>query len=150
MAALKARANSGSVALVAATAKTVLQLVAPTNQRVAITFVGIYLDGATSTAVPVQVRILRQTTAGTSTNAPPVDVEKELTETIQTTAGANFSAEPTAGDVLANFTVPAYQGMYESVPPPDQQLVIQGGGRLGFECTAPAGVNVRITVQFEE
>jgi len=150
MAALQARVTSGPVALAAGVAKTALQVIAPANQRVKVTNVGIYTDGVTSNAVPIQVRILRQTTAGTGTAATPVPVEKELTEAIQTTAAANFTAEPTAGDVLDNLGVPAFMGQYEVFYPLGQEILVQGGGRLGFECNAPAGVNVRVKVQFEE
>lgn len=150
MAALRARVTSGAVALLAATAKTVLRIKAPTNQRVKVTSLAVSLDGATSTAVPIAVRVLRQTTDGTGTAATPVLVEPEMTEAIQATAIKNASAEPTAGDVLKSGYVPAFGGVYEVFFPLGQEIVIGGGGRLGIECTAPAGVNVQAEIEFEE
>src|SRR4051812_39530639 len=102
MAALRCRFVSGSVAASVGAAKTVVQLVAASNQRVKLTNLGVFLDGVASSAVPVQVRILRQTTAGTfssTTNAPTL-AEKGLDETPQTNYQVGATAEPTAGDVL--------------------------------------------------
>lgn len=151
MASLQARAKSGPVACAAATAKTLLQLVAPTNQRVKITNISISSDGITPTAIPMRVRILRQTTAGTGGSAvTPVLVEPELTETIQTTALSAPTAEPTAGAVLRDFVVPQYMGNYEFFLPMGQEWMIGGGGRIGIEITASASVNVSVEAQFEE
>jgi hypothetical protein len=150
MAAIQVRTATGSVALTASTAKTALQIVAPSNQRLKLTNFSVSFDGTTNTATPVQVRVLRQTTAGTMSAATVVLVEKELSETIQSSAQYNATAEPTAGDVLRQFTVPAFMGQYEVFYPYGQEILIQGGGRLGFECNAPANVNVRIDAQWEE
>lgn len=153
MAGIHASANSGQIALTAATAKTLLQIVAPTNQRVRLKSFLATLDGATSTAVPARFRILRQTTAGTFTNttvAPAHDL-KGLTETIQTNCQTVATAEPTAGDVLLDVTIPVYNGVLGKVyDHADEPLYIQGGGRLGFEFTAPATVNASISVKIEE
>lgn len=150
MAAIQVRGVSGSVALSAGTAKTVLQIVAPTNQRLKLTNLSVSFDGTTNTATPAQVRVLRQTTAGTMSAGTAVLVEKELSETIQSSFQYNATAEPTAGDVLRQFTVPVFMGQYEIFYPYGQELLVQGGGRLGVEVNAPAGVNVRVEAQWEE
>ena len=152
MAAIKARCLSASVALLAATAKTVIQIAAPANQRVKLSRLGISFDGGTSTSVPARVRILRQTTAGTFTSATnaPVPLESELTETVQTNYQVGATAEPTAGALLDDFAVPTFDGQYLDYPPFANEIIIQGGGRLGVEVTAPAAVNVRVTVEIEE
>lgn len=152
MSAIKARCLSNSIALIGGVAKTVLQIVAPANQRVKVTRLGISFDGGTSTSVPAQVRVLRQTTTGTfagATNAP-VPLEPELTETIQTNFQVNATVEPTAGALLDNFAVPTFDGQYLDYPPYANEIIIQGGGRLGFEVTAPANVNVRVSAEIEE
>lgn len=151
MSALQAKITSGSVALVAATAKTVLQVGAPANQRVKVLGIKLTADGVTSSAVPISVRILRQTTAGTMTSVTPVPVEKDLSGiTIQSTGAKNASAEPTASDVLDTFFVPAFMGAYEVFYPFGQELIVQNGKYLGIECTAPANVNVQGMLTFEE
>lgn len=130
--------TEGEIALVAATAKTVLQVVAPTNQRLALKSFSVTFDGVSATGEPVQVDLVRQTSAGTMTSATPVR-EGVGSETLQTTAQKNASAEPTTTDVLRRYEVHP-QGGYERVFG-DDELLIAGGGRLGLRCTAPANVN---------
>lgn len=149
MADLRCTAQTAEIALVAATAKTVIQLLAPTNQRVKILGWGVFFDGTSVTGEPVQVRFLRQTTSGTMSALTSYKQVGGLSETIQTTATQNASAEPTPGDVLDVAEVHP-QSSYEVKYPYGETPVINGGGRLGLECTAPAGVNVRAKIIFEE
>lgn len=132
--------TEGEIALTAATAKTILQIVAPTNQRLALCSFSVAFDGISGSAEPVQVDILRQTTAGTMTAATVVR-EGVGSETIQTSAQKNATAEPTAGDVLRRYNIHPQTG-YERVFTLDEELLISGGSRLGLRCTAPANVNV--------
>lgn len=148
MAGIDCVAQTVEIALTSATAKTVLQIVAPANQRLKIKGWGVFFDGVSSTAEPVQVRLLRQTTAGTMTALTPVKLGAG-SETIQATAQHTATAEPTAGDVLDPIEVHPQSG-YEKQIPPDQRWEVPGGGRVGIECTAPAGVNVRAKIFFEE
>lgn len=148
MADIFALAQTAEVALVAATAKTVIQLVAPANHRVKVLGWGVFFDGISVTAEPVQVRVLRQSTAGTMSVLTPVQI-RPVAETIQSTAQHTASAEPTAGDVLDAVEVHPQSG-YDVKFPMGQEIVISGAGRLGIECTAPAGVNVRAKMFFEE
>lgn len=141
--------TEGEVALVAATPKTILQVVALANHRVKILGWGVSFDGVSPTAEPVQVRLLRQTTAGTMTAATPKKTDPGPTETLQTTALKAATAEPTAGDVMRAVEVHP-QGGYEEQLPFGQEYIVPGGGRLGIECNAPAGVNVRGWIRFEE
>jgi hypothetical protein len=137
------------VALSAATAKTVIQLVAATNHRVKVLRWGVFFDGVSVSAEPVQVRLLRQTTAGTMSSLTPVKLDDSLAETLQTTSQHTATAEPTAGDVVDVVEVHPQSG-YEIIYPLGQEVIIGGGDRLGIECTAPAGVNVRAKIVFEE
>jgi hypothetical protein len=139
-----------STALLAATAKTVCQVTAPTNQRLKVIGFGFYTDGVAPTAVPVQLRILRQTTAGTGSAITAAIAEQGLTETVQSSALGNHSAEPTAGAVLRVISIPVFMGQYEISLPAGQEIYIGGAGRLGFEMNAPAAVNVRGFVRVEE
>lgn len=150
MAALQFEVPIVSTALVAATPKTACQIAAPTNQRVKILGFGFYFDGVTSNATPVELRIQKQTTAGTGTAITVGDDEPELTETIQTVATGNFTVEPTPGQVLRVPSIPAFMGMYEVPLPQGQEIIVAGGTRLGFTFNAPAAVNVRGYVRCEE
>jgi hypothetical protein len=148
MAGLVCIAQTTEVALAAATAKTVLQIVAPANQRLHIKRWGVFFDGVSSTAEPVQVRLLRQTTAGTMSALTPVMLCAG-SETVQTTAQHTATVEPTAGNVLDIAEVHPQSG-YEVVIPFDQVIEVPGGGRLGLEVTAPAVVNCRAKIIFAE
>jgi hypothetical protein len=153
MAGLDWSCSTAEIALVAATAKTALQLIAATNTRFKIGYFGFWFDGTSATAEPVQVRILFQTTAigGTPTANNPTKQITTDAETIQTT-GAIYGTsptEPTAGNVLRVFECHPQQGWAEHLPL-GREIAVPGGQRLGFEFTAPAGVNVRVAVEGEE
>lgn len=156
MAGIQEMCCTGKIAAVgsggAAAPQTLLQAVAPTNQRFKVLGYDISFDGATSTAVPVLLVIQRQTTAGTFTNATNVPklIEKELTETPQVNFQTVATVEPTNGDVLYSKEIPAYMGYYEILFPFGQEIYVQGGGRIGFTVTAPAAVNVTLNVRIEE
>lgn len=149
MAAFLGIAQTAEVALTAATAKTVVQLVAAANHRVKILRWGVFFDGTSVTGEPVQVRVLRQSTAGTMSSLTPVKMDDSLAETLLTTAQHTATAEPTAGDIVDIAEVHP-QASYEIIYPLGQEIIVGGGDRLGIECTAPAGVNVRAKIVFEE
>lgn len=149
MAGLRCAATTAEIALSAATAKTVVQITAPTNQALKVTRYSVFFDGTSTTAEPVQVRVLRQTTAGTMTSLTPLKLDDARTETIQSTAQHTATAEPTASDVLAVAEVHPQQG-YDVILPLGGEVIVKGGGRLGIECTAPATVNVRAQFWYEE
>lgn len=142
-------AQTAEIALSAATAKTVLQVVAVANHRVVVKRVGVYFDGTSTTAEPVQVRLLRQTTAGTMSALTLVKLDNGIGDTLLTTAQHTATVEPTASDVLDVAEVHPQQS-YEWIYPLYEEPIIDGGGRIGIECTAPAAVNVRAKVIFEE
>jgi hypothetical protein len=154
MAALQARCVSGSVACAVGAVKSIMQVVAPTNQRVKLLGFSFTFDGTTSTATPVECKIVRQSTAGTTWGAAtnvPVIQEPELTETVQTNYKTNCTAgEPTVSSTLRDFNVPAFMGSYAEFLPLGQEIVIGGGGFLGFQTNAPAAVNVRVEALIEE
>jgi hypothetical protein len=142
-------ATTGGVALAAATAKTVLQLNAPTNQRVAVSGIHVSFDGVSGTAVPVLVEVARVTTAGTNTSVTPRKTDDDVATAIQSTAGENATAEPTYGDILKEIHVHPQSG-YEVHIPFGKEIVIGGGDRLAIRCTAPAVVNVAAWMECEE
>lgn len=143
----KISSEGTAIALVAATAKTVLGVNASANVRLKLKRWGIYFDGTSATAVPVIVQLLRTSSAGTSTAVTPRNVNQ--TETVQATAGKNYTAEPTAGDILENKEIHPQQG-YETIYPEGGEVQVAGGGRLTIKATAPAGVNCVVEMEFEE
>lgn len=141
MAGLNLAAITAEVALSAATAKTVVQLVAASNHPVKVYRWGVFFDGTSTIAEPVQVVLMRQSTAGTMSALTPVKVSNHG-ETVQTTAQHTATVEPTSGDVLDVVEVHPQSG-YEYVAPLGYEFDVAGGGRIAIVCTAPATVNVR-------
>lgn len=141
--------NTAAVALVAATEKTTIQLNAPAQQRLVVRRVGIFFDGASTTAVPVLVKLILTTTAGTNTALTLNKLVSSDSETIQTTAGENASAEGTNSTLLDQWLVHPQMGL-DLTYAFGQEKVVVGGGRVAIKCTAPAIVNVRTKIDFDE
>jgi hypothetical protein len=141
--------TEGELALTAATAKTILQVLAPTNQRLALKSVSVSFDGTAADAEPVLVDLLRQTSAGTMTAATEVKEDGLGSEAIQGVGTKNATVEPTAGDVIRTYEVHPTSGL-ERVFGADEEILIPGAGRLGLRCNAPAGVNVVGHMSVEE
>jgi hypothetical protein len=140
----------GPIALAANTPLTVCRFLAPPNRRVLIRGYGFYFDGTSNSAQPVQIRIGRISTDGTyaATGLPGPD-DDDLPPTFAVGVGLDASAEPTYSNYLKTLTVHPQLGC-EYMAPQGQEIIVKGGGMLGFECTAPAGVNVRGSVSFVE
>lgn len=114
-------------------AKTLLQLVAPANQRVKVKRVVFTFGGVDSTQPPIEVNLLVQTTAGTMSALTPTKEPPDADETIQTTAQHTATAEPTAGTVRRTrlvSPVAAYEFFFG-----EKGLPVLGGTRLGFRVT---------------
>jgi len=160
MAGVYCAATTGAVALVGAAAQTVIQLAAPTNQRVRITEYEFSFDGTNSANTPAQCRVMRQTGGTFSTTlttgaAGAAGIAKlndlySVAETIQTVAKTASSVEPTYGEVVRWITVPVFGGTVVIPCPPGQEDYVPGGSKLGLTFTAPQSVNVYTTVRFEE
>lgn len=145
-------ATTTEIALTAATAKTVVQLATSANHRIAVLGWGVFFDAVSVTAEPVQVRLLIQTGAGTMSSLTPAPVHA-MSETLQTTCQHTATVEPTNGGtsacVLDVLEVHPQSG-YEIKFPPGHEIEIGASSYIGIECTAPAAVNVRAKIFFEE
>lgn len=115
---------------------TLIQVVAPTNQRLVISEISVSFDGVSNTAKPIQVDVLRQSTAGTMSSLTPVKVNSSDSETLQTTAQHTATAEPTAGNILMTENVHPQTG-YTWQAPFGKELIVPGGGRLGVRLVTP-------------
>lgn len=131
--------------------KTLLQLTAPTNQKVAIKEISISFDGVSNTATPILVEVVRQTSAGTITNTTTLrKIDPDMQETIQTACKDTATAEPTdSGDVPMQELVHPQTGFLWQAPF-GGELMINGGGRLGIRVTAGTSVNASVRVVAEE
>src|SRR5205809_94781 len=76
--------------------KTLIQLLAATNQRVKVGEFSCSFNGTSNTNAPILVEVLVQTSAGTLTNTTTlVKEDSAYGETIQTTGKDTATAEPT-------------------------------------------------------
>lgn len=149
MAAFNGIAQTAEVALAAATAKTVLQIVAPANHRLRILRWSVSFDGVSTTGEPVQVELIRQTTAGTMSALTPVPLDDSLAETLLATAQHTATVEPTSTSILDSIEVHP-QDRHEAVYVWGQEPIVGGADRVAIRCTAPAIVNVRAKIVWEE
>jgi hypothetical protein len=148
MSAVRFKANTAQVAT-GTSAKTILQLVAASNHGVVVDEWSISFEGTSNTATPIQVRVLRQTTAGTMSALTLVKDPDDTDETLQTTAQHTATAEPTAGDVLFIELVHPQTG-YTWQAPFGRHVKVGGGDRLGVEVTAGANVDCVVRAAGEE
>ena len=105
MARVKCGARTGAMSVAANLTKTLLQLLAPTNQGVAWKRASISSEGVTATDKPNVVQILKQTDAGTGGQAVTETVltaPKGTAPTPQSTALAGIwgTTEPSASDII--------------------------------------------------
>lgn len=141
-------AVTAEVALAAATAKTVLQLIAATNHGIKLLEWGVFFDGTTVTNDPVLVELLRQTDAGTMTSLTPQ--ERTATgDTIDSSAQHTATVEPSGTTCIARRQVHPQSGYQEKFAM-GREIMIGAGARLGCRCTAPDAVNVIAEFVFEE
>lgn len=150
MSALRWRTSSGEEALGAGTAETVLQVVAAANHRALITELGVTFKGIVVTDTPVNVKIFRQTGAGTSGAGTMVKDNVNDDEALQTTSRIDFSAEPASDDALIDeFLVHPQTGIKQFFPF-KQEIIVVGGGRVGVKVTAAQAQTVVVSIGGEE
>lgn len=152
MASVYSATTEGEVALSAATARTVIQLVGATTCKARILEFGVSFDGISGTAEPVQVRIIRQSTAGTFTAASEVSWDDPDAPAASCAAGHSFtSTEPTSAGVLAHYEVHPQTGIVIQYPLGREPVLDNATtSRIGIVCTAPATVNAVAYIVWEE
>ncbi len=150
--------------LLAATGKTLLQVIAPTNQLVKILGWGIYFDGTdtliletaadTISKKAVEVEITIGTNDGSFSNIlGAVDSNGSKTAilnnvtAIQSIAQTGCSSEPTISGVIDVATVDQKEGKTVFF---DQPLIINGGQYVAIKATAQNAVNARAKLICEE
>ena len=121
--------------------KTMLQLLAATNQAVKIGELSMSFNGTSNTNAPIYVEAVKQTGAGVFTNTTVlVKEDAGRGETIQTVGKDTATTEPTdAGAVtMAEYVHPQTGFLYQAQWGAEQFIV--GAGRLGFRQTAANSV----------
>lgn len=131
-------ARVSGVAAASAAAKTMVQVVAGATKRVLVKSFEVSFDGADSTKTPILVDLIRQTTAGTSSALTTVKHD-EASEAVIGSALQTFTAEPTAGDVLASVYLSPAGGIYSYQFPLGDEPIVAVSGRIGLRTTTVAG-----------
>lgn len=142
--------TTADVALVAATPKTILGVIAAAGVACRATEIGVSFDGISGAAEPVTVELCRSSgaTAGTTTAQTPAQT-RGAARTAQCTGARNYSAEPTALTVLKRWLVHPQTGTMHQLPL-GREVEHTGVGGLFVRCTAPVAVNAQSYVEFEE
>jgi hypothetical protein len=139
--------SGGTVALAAATAKTVLGVKAHANSGILLTSFWIGFDGVTASAVPGSIEICYATFAtnspGTaSTSVTPLQMSGRAM-TVGFTAAKNWTTEPTVLTVLRSFSVTPNGGTVLYDFPLGTELDTALAEGLVIRCNFAAIVNVR-------
>lgn len=136
------------------TKKTILQVVAPSNQKLLINGLSVHFQGSDPTDTPVLVEFLRQSSAGGDGDAlTPVKERPGDDETIQSSALSDIdgSTQPTDGDEAHPRKFIPATGGYEWQAPFGREIEVPGGGRFGIAVTAyTASVGVVAAIEYTE
>lgn len=144
--------TTGDIALTAATARTILNVINAATGSIRLVELSVSFDGVTPTAEPVTVELCSSTQAGAGSSTAHTLVQcRGVTRTAQATAARAYSSEPTVLTVLKRWLVPAFGGLLVIQFPlgrePEQVTTVDG---LCLRCTAPANVSVQGYLEVEE
>ncbi len=131
--------------------KTLIQLLAATNQCVKIGEASISFNGTSNTNAPILCEMVKQTSAGTLSNTTTlVKEDASRAETIQTVGKDTSTIEPTdSGAVTLLEYVHPQTGFLWQAPYAQEQFII-GAGRLGLRVTAANSVTAGSRMVGEE
>jgi hypothetical protein len=141
-------ATGAAVSLSAATAKTVLSVIAPAQFGVDLIGYEVGFEGVTAADEPVLIELVSFTTDGTGTSGTVVqNYGRSITAGF--TTKYNYSAEPTTATVLKSFPLTPNGGLIIYDFPLGQSPDTAVSNLIGLRCTAPDAVSVRATLKFE-
>jgi hypothetical protein len=135
--------DTGEVSLIAATAKTVIEIAAAANHRCLIHEMTVMFKGITVTNEPVTVELTRFAASGTGTAGTPQKLDPDYSEAIQTGFEYNHSVEPASQTVLRTWAIHPQSGIIYPLPI-NRPEPIPGGDFLGIRCTADDAVTVLV------
>ena len=142
--------RSGDVALVAATAKTVLSLITGATRRAKLKELTLAFSSVTSTDVPVLIELVQFDTDGTGTTVTPAAVDRADPAAIST-AKSDYSAEPTTNPVVLWETrMTPIGGTLILQTPLGDEFKFLVSKTHALRITAPQGQTVRAVLKIEE
>jgi hypothetical protein len=132
-------------------AKTMLVILAPANQRVKIREWSASFIGTSNAAQPIRVETYANATSlGTGTSIVPIKNNQADTESIQTTGNYNCSVEPTGTPGLDRTEEVHPQTGYTWQAPYGAETLVAGGQRYALRVTAAAGSSGAFRFSCEE
>jgi hypothetical protein len=137
-----------AVALVPATAKTVLSVIAPASFGVDLVGFRLGFDGVTAANTPVVIEIVTWTTDGTGTAGTVVQAYGRAI-TAGFTTKYNYSVEPTTPTLVDRYTLTPNGGAIVYDYPRDRTPDTAVSNLIGIRLTAAQAVNVNATAIFE-
>lgn len=142
--------TTASVALAAATAKTVLGARAGAAFGFDLYEWGVAFDGVTAANTPVLVELVSwsATSTGTSTAATPIQVGGRTIAHGSGTTGQNFTVEPTTLTVIKSILLTPNGGTFVETLDPMNGLDSDVAQGFGIRCTAAQIVNVRAYMEW--
>jgi hypothetical protein len=143
--------TGAAVALAAATAKVVLNVIAPAQFGVDLKKFRVAFDGVTASAVPVLVELMYSTQAGAGAGSTGGTVNQIYGRTITAgfTSAYGYTTDPTALTLVDSFLLDPNKGLVIYDFPLGDTPDTAVSNALCLRCTAPAIVNVRATMVFE-
>lgn len=148
--------TAGATALAAATAKTLIMIIAGANRQCVMTEFSNSFDGVTASNTPVLIELVgsTQATAGTPGTSPTPYLIRGLGAALAT-AAESYSVEPTVLTQAKEYLVTPNGGCLVVQFPlgREYQSNLSGSATLlgiGIRDTAPQVVNARAYVEFEE
>lgn len=144
--------NTADVALVAATAKTVIQLATAATRRLWLKEAQISFKSITATDVPVLVQLRRQSTAGTATAISSANIAPDVEGHPTALTGANEAAtvEPTTGVLVKEWYITPIGGVLVYQLPLGDEIEMAVSSFLGLVVTAPQTESCRAYLKFNE
>jgi hypothetical protein len=152
MASVAYTVNSGSIGMVAATAKTILNVISPASFGIVLVGFEISFDGVTAAAQSVLVEVCQssQGGAGTPAGSPPTPTQvRGQTIAHGCTIAHNYSAEPTTLVAAYDWWLDPYKGVFDRLWPLGRELEQGVSKGICVRVTAPAIVNARASIEWE-
>jgi hypothetical protein len=146
------------VALVAATTKTVLQVVTPSTTDIRVLGWGVSFDGASGTAIPVICQLIDATETATVTSLTPETWGNSFSPASLCVGGTSATGYNAGTENVGTLTTSRQldcqhvhpQSGYGVYFPEPRQPKIAISRCLRIRCTAAAGVNVLPWILFDE
>jgi hypothetical protein len=152
MADLNVSCSAGEAAITS-TARTVLAVAAPSNQRLRVKGIEIFGKGTSNTDTPVKVELIKAAsiTSGTAGSVTTSTLDPDYGETPQATYTGNYSAEPTygTGTTVRTLEVHPQTGLVLYFPMHDE-IKIAGGKAFGVRMTSNQNETMAVTLIVEE